>query len=85
MPVVQVQITREGAGATREQKAAVIQGITRVLEEVLHKPPAWTHVVIQEIDLDNWGVAGLPTLEYRKSLEAPSPGPGPSPGQVQGG
>lgn len=85
MPVVQVQITREGA--TREQKAAVIRGITRVLEEVLHKPPAWTHVVIQEIDLDNWGVAGLPTIEYRQSLEAAptSPGPGPSPGRVQGG
>lgn len=67
MPVVHVQITREGV--TREQKAALIQGMTQLLQDVLNKPPSLTHVLIEEIDLDNWGVGGLPALDYRKQLE----------------
>lgn len=66
MPVVQVQITREGV--TSEQKAALIQGMTRVLKEVLNKPESLTHVIIQEIDTDNWGVGGLPALEFRRRM-----------------
>jgi 4-oxalocrotonate tautomerase len=64
MPVVYVQTTREEV--TREQKAALIAGMTRVLKEVLNKPEALTHVIISEIDVDNWGVGGLPALEFRK-------------------
>ena len=68
MPVVHVQITREGV--TREQKAALIQGMTAVLKTVLNKPENLTHVLIEEIDLDNWGVGGLPALEFRQQLES---------------
>ena len=67
MPIVHVQITREQV--TREQKVALIQGMTQVLQEVLHKPPSLTHVLIEEIDPDNWGVGGIPALIYRKQLE----------------
>lgn len=64
MPYVNIQITREGV--TREQKAELIAGVTELLVRVLHKNPATTHVVIDEIDLDNWGVGGLPVAEFRK-------------------
>lgn len=64
MPFVNVQITREGA--TREQKAAIISEITALLKRVLDKDPATTMVVIDEVELDNWGVLGLPVAEYRK-------------------
>ena len=40
----------------------------RSLERVLNKPPEWTHIVIEEIDTDDWGFAGLTTTEYRKRL-----------------
>lgn len=63
MPYVEVKITREGN--TPEQKAAVIRGITAVLIDVLGKDPATTHVVIQEIDLDDWGLRGVPVRELR--------------------
>jgi 4-oxalocrotonate tautomerase len=66
MPYVNIQITREGA--TAEQKAQLIQGVTDLLVRVLSKNPATTFVVIQEIDTENWGVAGTPVTEYR-SLE----------------
>ncbi len=56
MPYVNIKITREGA--TREQKSALIQGVTRLLHDVLGKNPQTTVVVIDEIDTDNWGIAG---------------------------
>lgn len=64
MPIVTIQVTREGV--TREQKAALIKGATDLLAEVLNKSPALTHVIIEEVELDNWGVEGLPVPEYRR-------------------
>lgn len=66
MPFVNVRITRDGV--TSEQKAQVIAEITETLERVLHKRPDLTHIVIEEIDTDNWGYAGMTTTEYRKQL-----------------
>ena len=65
MPYVNVKITREG-GTTPEQKAAVIRGVTEVLTDVLDKPPTSTFVVIDEVELESWGVGGLPVEEYRE-------------------
>ena len=53
MPYVNIKVTREGV--SREQKAQLIKGVTELIMEVLHKDPMLTHVVIQEIDTDNWG------------------------------
>lgn len=56
MPYVKIEVTREGV--TREQKQTLISGITNLITEVLDKDPKLTHVVIQEIELDDWGYAG---------------------------
>jgi 4-oxalocrotonate tautomerase len=56
MPYVKIETTREGV--TREQKQKLIKGITDLITEVLNKDPKLTHVVIQEIALDDWGWAG---------------------------
>jgi len=56
MPYVNFKITREGA--TAEQKAALISGVTQLLVDVLGKNPQTTVVVIDEIDTDNWGIGG---------------------------
>lgn len=66
MPYVNIKITREGA--TREQKAKLIAGVTDLLLDVLDKAPARTFVVIDEVDMEDWGVAGLPVDEFRKTL-----------------
>ena len=55
MPYVNIRITREGA--TAEQKAELIDGVTRLLQTVLGKNPATTFVIIDEVDTDNWGIA----------------------------
>ena len=56
MPYRKVELTREGV--TREQKQQLIKGITDLFTGVLNKDPHLTHVVIQEIELDDWGYAG---------------------------
>lgn len=56
MPFIKIEITREGV--TREQKQVLIKGVTNLITETLNKDPHLTHVVIQEVDLDNWGYAG---------------------------
>ncbi|CAM4231655.1 4-oxalocrotonate tautomerase family protein [Nocardia ninae] len=63
MPYVNIKVTDEGV--TREQKALLIKGITELLHTVLDKDPATTFVVIDEVDLANWGVGGLNVEEYR--------------------
>jgi len=56
MPYVKIEVTREGV--TREQKQQLIKGVTDLITTVLNKDPHLTHVVIQEINLDDWGYAG---------------------------
>jgi 4-oxalocrotonate tautomerase len=75
MPYVNIQITREGStpdskAATPEQKAALIKGVTDLLQTVLNKNPATTVVVIDEVEFENWGIGGLPVQEYRRQVAA---------------
>ena len=68
MPYVNIRITREGA--TPEQKAELIAGVTELLRGVLGKNPATTVVTIDEVDFENWGIGGLPVLDYRAAQAA---------------
>ncbi|RUL79991.1 tautomerase family protein [Dyella choica] len=75
MPIVNIKVTREGSGPgrsaiTAEEKAALIKGASQLLLEVLHKSLESTFVVIEEVELENWGWGGLPVPEYRKRLQA---------------
>ena len=56
MPYVKIELTREGV--TREQKRELIKRVTDLITNVLNKDPHLTHVVIQEVNLDDWGYAG---------------------------
>lgn len=64
MPYVKIEVTREGV--TREQKQILIKGVTDLITDVLNKDPQLTHVVIQEIDLDDWGFAGTQVSVLRE-------------------
>ena len=68
MPYVNIKITREGA--TAEQKAELIKGATELLVRVLNKTPATTVVVIDEVEMEDWGIGGLPAEEYRRARNA---------------
>ena len=71
MPIVTIQVTREGSGpgrdsVTAEEKARLVAGVSQLLLDVLNKPLESTFVVIEEVDTENWGWGGLPALEYRR-------------------
>jgi 4-oxalocrotonate tautomerase len=57
MPVVTVKmLAREST--TDAQREAVIEGIIRVMVDVMHKKPESTTVIIEEIAPQNWGASG---------------------------
>ena len=64
MPYVNIKVTNEGV--TKEQKQALIKGATQLLVDVLGKNPKTTVVVIDEVESDNWGIAGEQVTELRK-------------------
>ena len=74
MPMVTVQVTREGSkpGAdhvTADQKAEIYKGISQLLLDVLGKPLDRTWVIFQEVELEDWSAGGLPIVEYRRQAQ----------------
>jgi 4-oxalocrotonate tautomerase len=65
MPYINLQITK---GATHEQKARIVAEFTDSLARILGKKPEHTHIVIQEIEDDNWGFSGLLTDAWKKQM-----------------
>jgi len=64
MPYINIKITDENV--TSEQKQALIKGATQLMVDVLNKNPATTFVVIDEVNLDNWGIGYDQVTELRK-------------------
>jgi 4-oxalocrotonate tautomerase len=68
MPFVNIKITKEGA--TAEQKARLIRGVTQLLVDILGKNPQTTVVLIEEVDTDNWGIGGESiTIRRQREIE----------------
>jgi len=64
MPYVNIRITKEGA--TKEQKARLIEGVTNLLRDILGKNPQTTFVIIDEVETDNWGIGGETVTSRRQ-------------------
>ncbi len=62
MPYVNVRITKDSV--TVEQKRQIVEEITYTLVRVLGKKPEHTHIIIDEIEQENWGFAGMLTTDY---------------------
>ncbi|OFJ88364.1 tautomerase family protein [Neisseria sicca] len=58
MPYVNIKVTGGSEAPNAEQKAKLIHGVTELLARVLNKNPHTTVVVIDEVDMDNWGIGG---------------------------
>lgn len=66
MPVLNLTMTKEHGGATKEQKKALIEGFTKVFSEVMGRGEKTMVVTITEIDTDNYGIGGRTITEIRK-------------------
>jgi 4-oxalocrotonate tautomerase len=71
MPYINLKITRDGV--TSAQKAQIVAEFTDTLVRILGKKPEHTHIVIDEVDSDNWGFAGVLTTAYRAASREPRP------------
>ena len=69
MPYVNIKVTREGV--TKAQKEQLISGVTQLLVDVLGKNPKTTVVVIDEVETDNWGIAGQSVTHLRILANTP--------------
>ena len=63
MPYVEFNLTK---GATKEQKAQLVEGVTDLLVKILDKNPSSTQVIIKEIEADSWGIAGHSVKKLRE-------------------
>jgi len=61
MPYINIRVTDEQV--TSAQKRMLIEGATSLVVEVLNKNPHTTHVVIDEVPVENWGVSGKQHLK----------------------
>ncbi|MDP2742480.1 MAG: 4-oxalocrotonate tautomerase family protein [Hydrogenophaga sp.] len=66
MPLVQIRLARRDTPTTAEQKAALIAGITDLMQSVLDKRRESVVVIIDEVDPDNWGEGGEPVTSIRR-------------------
>lgn len=68
MPYVNVKITKDGV--TPAQKRKIVADITQTLVTTLNKRPEHIHIVIDEVEPENWGFAGMLTPEIRAQAKA---------------
>ncbi|HYG31963.1 MAG TPA: 4-oxalocrotonate tautomerase family protein [Methylophilaceae bacterium] len=55
MPYVNLKIA---GSLTREQKKKIALEITDTLERVAHKPKSYTYIVFEEVEMEDWAIAG---------------------------
>ena len=60
MPFVKIDLWK---GRSKEQVKNLIKKITDAVVETVGCPPEAVHVVINEVEKDNWGISGKPASE----------------------
>lgn len=66
MPYISVRITKDGVSA--DQKRQIVEQMTQTLVSVLGKKPEHIHIIIDEVEPENWGFAGALTAQPRKQI-----------------
>ncbi|EIF07650.1 2-hydroxymuconate tautomerase family protein [Campylobacter concisus] len=66
MPFVKICVTKEGDSPSVEQKEKMISGVTKLISEILGRSAQNTVVIIDEIDTNNYGIAGESVKNIRK-------------------
>ncbi|MBG6130234.1 4-oxalocrotonate tautomerase [Aquimarina sp. EL_43] len=64
MPYINIKVTDEQV--TTDQKRQLIEGATQLVVDILNKNPKTTHVVIEEVPIENWGVNAKQYLGTKK-------------------
>lgn len=66
MPVINVKMTHEDGGATKEQKEQLVKGITELFAKTFNGRGANSAVVIiEELNTDNYAIGGKTISQIR--------------------
>ncbi len=67
MPVINVKMTHEDGGATKEQKEQLAKGITELFANIFNGRGAKSAVVIiEEVSTDNYSIGGKTITQIRE-------------------
>ncbi len=55
MPYVNIKLA---GSITREQKANIAKEITDTLQRVANKPSSYTYIIFEEVEYEDWAIAG---------------------------
>ena len=66
MPIINIKMTHEEGGATKEQKEQLAKGMTQVFDDVFGRGGKTAVVVIEEVNTDNYAIGGETITNIRK-------------------
>ena len=70
MPIIQITLLE---GRSLEQKEALIRRMTEVCVDVLDSQPSAVRIIIQELQPENFGIAGESARAKRQRENTPPP------------
>lgn len=65
MPVINVKMTHEDGGATKEQKEELAKGITELFAKIFNRGASSAVVIIDELNSDNYAIGGKTISQIR--------------------
>ncbi|MBY0539994.1 MAG: 4-oxalocrotonate tautomerase family protein [Campylobacterales bacterium] len=65
MPVINVKMTHEDGGATKEQKEKLSKGITELFAQIFNRGASSAVVIIEEVSTDNYSIGGKSIRQIR--------------------
>lgn len=66
MPVINIKMTHEDGGATKEQKEKLAAGITKLFSDIFKRGSSSAVVIIDEVSTDNYAIGGETISKLRE-------------------
>ena len=67
MPFINVKMTQEDGGATKEQKEKLAKGITELFADIFGRGASSAVVLIEEVSTDNYAIGGRTVSNIREN------------------
>lgn len=66
MPVINIKMTKEDGGATKEQKEELAKGITELFSKVFSRSGKNAVVLIEELEMEDYFIGGKSVKKLRE-------------------
>lgn len=67
MPVINIKMTKENGGVTKEQKEKLHKGVVNLFEETFGRGSKTAVVIIEEVEMGNYSIGGKSITQIRES------------------